>query len=417
VWNWYEKIGSGAYSPLSPGSGNTNPKYFTNQLEEDTWYKVKKINGTCPEDEVELLVDIHDGLEIVEFAAIEDDSCSPSAVNLSLFFDSDCGSFNVEWYKDGTLIGITNPGSSPANFNFFVPPFDGNYYAIVEDACCHRRIKSEVIVLNEPCFALIEAPCFRCNDETVALTGHVFGLSPGVNCTYQWYKNGNPIPGGDDQTIFVDEGDVVYTFTADCGCLKSVDYYLQQCGEPLACECSSLLADVSAGFDYLDLGMSGLRFKPAAPLANCNEIIWDWGDGSPPDTTFGADSIIHNFPGIGAYNVCMNVTRHPSNAPACTEQHCNDVTLTGTGIVRRNFSIQIYPNPTNGMFSLYFTGTVPQNGSLQVVNGEGKTVFERRLIPQKWQYPVTIAALPPGVYFVKIINDGVPVWVEKVVKQ
>ncbi len=183
-WEWCISTDGGNYSNII-GSGTINPVYNTNQLFVDTWYKVKKNNGVCPEDETAFMIDIIDDLNITSFTATQDDPCNPTSVNMQLDFTSDCNTFfNVEWYKDGSLIGTTTHTASPATFNYSTTPLDGNYYAIVQDDCCSRRIKSNIVTIEPPCEAIMVAPCFRCNDQSVTLEGMLINQPSGVGCTY-----------------------------------------------------------------------------------------------------------------------------------------------------------------------------------------------------------------------------------------
>lgn len=232
-WTWCKKTLSVPIYAEIVGAGTTNADYYTNQLEEDTWFKVKKFNGACPVGETEFFIDVQGPFLLTDFSAMEDDTCNPSGVLMTVDVNTDCNSFNVEWYKDGNLIALTTHTSSPVSLPYATPPLDGNYYVIVEDNCCHRRIKSEVVVHDVPFSFFVTGPCFRCNDEDALLQGMFFDVPSWATCTYQWYKDGLLLPGETGIFLLIDDTDAVYTLEATCGgCTKTADFSLLQCGDP-----------------------------------------------------------------------------------------------------------------------------------------------------------------------------------------
>lgn len=82
-----------------------------------------------------------------------------------------------------------------------------------------------------------------------------------------------------------------------------------------------------------------------------------------------------------------------------------------------NFELDIYPNPTNGELNLKFSGELPKAGQLQILDLMGRVVQREMLAPDQQQHTFSLAVLPPSVYFVKVLEDGVPIWTEKLIKQ
>lgn len=50
---------------------------------------------------------------------------------------------------------------------------------------------------------------------------------------------------------------------------------------------------------------------------DCDVVTWIWGDGSPNDYTAGNNSVMHTYPGNGAYTICMIVTRYAPDGSIC----------------------------------------------------------------------------------------------------
>ncbi|MCB0622222.1 MAG: T9SS type A sorting domain-containing protein, partial [Saprospiraceae bacterium] len=55
-------------------------------------------------------------------------------------------------------------------------------------------------------------------------------------------------------------------------------------------------------------------------------------------------------------------------------------------------------------------------GNMQIVDLWGRIVAKEVLPPGQQEYTSSIAALPAGVYFVRVLEDGLPVWSQRVVK-
>lgn len=78
---------------------------------------------------------------------------------------------------------------------------------------------------------------------------------------------------------------------------------------------------------------------------NCDELLWQWGDGSPDGASVGADPISHTFPGPGGYLVCVKVIRFGAGGILCKHKFCKVVFV---GIPPG--PMVIFPNPSQGQF-------------------------------------------------------------------
>ncbi len=80
-------------------------------------------------------------------------------------------------------------------------------------------------------------------------------------------------------------------------------------------------------------------------------------------------------------------------------------------------AIRLFPNPTSGGLTLEFMGKTPAEGEVEILDLLGRTFHTETLLPGQQQHQLSMDAMPAGVYFVKVMDGGEPVWVEKVVKQ
>ena len=260
MWDWFIRPDvQPTYTPL-PSNGTQNPLYFTNRLYEDTWIKVEKTNGVCAPDEIEFFLDIIEPVTINNFTADFAPICNPTSVDMMVDFmptpaPAGC-TYTVHWYHGSNLVHTSIQTTSPSMYTYTPPAgvgLGGNYYCIIENACCPGRAKSNVVVKEPPMEVYATGPCYRCNCDTITLNGIVRYPIPGFTCTYQWYDNGLPIPGATNTTLVVDTcrtGPFLFEVTCTDGfttCVQSDAYNLLQCGtcDPSIC--------FSSTFEYVKL--------------------------------------------------------------------------------------------------------------------------------------------------------------------
>ncbi len=78
---------------------------------------------------------------------------------------------------------------------------------------------------------------------------------------------------------------------------------------------------------------------------------------------------------------------------------------------------EIFPNPTSGLLIIQLESVLSNRGKVQIIDLWGKTVQTHPLLPNLKEHELDMSELPKGVYFVKVIDEGLQIWSEKVVKQ
>jgi len=84
---------------------------------------------------------------------------------------------------------------------------------------------------------------------------------------------------------------------------------------------------------------------------------------------------------------------------------------------QNEMAIRLFPNPTTGELTLEFTSATPKAGVVQILDLYGRQLISQALLPNEKAHSLSIAALSAGMYFVRVMEDGVPGWTRKVVKQ
>jgi hypothetical protein len=68
---------------------------------------------------------------------------------------------------------------------------------------------------------------------------------------------------------------------------------------------------------------------------------------------------------------------------------------------------EIYPNPSQGMFTISFNSEPMSSAELRVINAKGIVVFEQKIlnIQNSFSTKINLATMPEGIYFVEISDD------------
>ncbi len=114
--------------------------------------------------------------------------------------------------------------------------------------------------------------------------------------------------------------------------------------------------------------------------------IWKWNDGSPNDTTYASNanspSIVHDFPAVGTYTVCVN---YQSVSAACNVTSCQNFTVTSMVLPPKWISIvgssvtetwanscPILPDTVYNYFTADIRGYTPNQSVIaQILLGDG----------------------------------------------
>lgn len=105
----------------------------------------------------------------------------------------------------------------------------------------------------------------------------------------------------------------------------------------------------------------------------------------------------------GVYSICYEVTDPSGNA---SNQVCRVVTVaantTSVNEVGNNNAISLYPNPSNGNFTLDFGKGLEGPATITIVDMLGKEVYRQDVAALTENVAVDIVGLPGGVYMARI---------------
>ncbi|HCS19055.1 MAG TPA: hypothetical protein DIW47_00575 [Bacteroidetes bacterium] len=177
---------------------------------------------------------------------------------------------------------------------------------------------------------------------------------------------------------YVDATGMSYVFITDSlGCSNGAGYYVWEIPLP------------SASFTYSDLGGRQIRFNAADTLM---EFTWIFGDG---DSSV-MDDPLHTYPAYQNYQVELFVV----DVYGCENSTTQTISFgTGMGSVE-GFSLNVYPNPSNGTFFIDWQGEAKE---VRVIDQVGKQVAVFHLEEGTKTYSLNLA---PGVYMLMDAQGG-----------
>lgn len=217
------------------------------------------------------------------------------------------------------------------------------------------------------------------NPPNIDSTGFLL-FTDSVNLTLQWYQNGNPVPGADSASFLATEsGDYYVLATSPQGCFASSDtIFIAICDpnfEPAITQSGHILFTDSSSYD----------------------IQW-FHDGNP---VAGGTSQLITTNDNGDYWVQLTAW----DGCIYTSDTLN-VDFTGFDEFALNESqMKLYPNPTNGDFTMELYGVQGQQVELEIVDIAGRTVLLRPLGTNDMLVRETVSLdVSSGIYLVTVSN-------------
>lgn len=137
----------------------------------------------------------------------------------------------------------------------------------------------------------------------------------------------------------------------------------------------------------------------------------DFGDGQVFESSGNIVEVDHVYDEPGTYDIEQSYVLSDGSTGSHTSLGIIDVTV---GVYTNEFSqdnIKIYPNPTSGNLFINAGKSVER---LSIINGFGSEVIHLENLGEMTQ--VGLSSLPSGLYFVRILSDGV-LTTHKVVKR
>lgn len=256
-------------------------------------------------------------------------------------------------------------------------------------------------------------------DSSNYLKYYFYGSAPVASGSASWQLNDNGIKNYSGQNA-------THTFSANGTYI--VTYILKDSSSNVCDTASSIIIinnnipSCSASY-YVALDSNnkfGLYLVNTSSGTNINtKYLWDFGDG----TTSNVQYPTHQYTSFGLYTVCLTILDSNSN---CYSTYCDSIGLdsngnilkaTGFGITvideamlkieeqTNLFSgVNVYPNPSNGMFKFIIDSKKGSKMTMRVTNRMGQQVAQNEtyLTTGSNKAQLDLSTLSDGLYFVNL---------------
>lgn len=188
-----------------------------------------------------------------------------------------------------------------------------------------------------------------------------------------------------------------YTTTGGSDCAW-VDFIVL----PGASTSSPLFADFNA--DQQDICEGEMVEFTSSSLGSITSYSWVFEGGEPATSTEESPSVVYSA--AGTYNVSLTISDGTDENTMTKESYIVTHNCMGLGDLRA-FSMEVYPNPNNGQFTIKLN----QTANVEIISAVGHVVYTNELIGKE---TIDLSSQAEGVYFVKV-ETATERLVEKVV--
>lgn len=367
----------------------------------------------------------HVGLWIVSFDPYRNNPTGYMSIcasdSLSFIADSLSGfttTSSYQWQKNGQdIIGETNDhyntGSISSNDSFrVIVTTDHECWAGVKDTS--RSIKFNVVPIPKPTITI--APLLS---DTICLNKKgsfiVSSVADTGNTTsFRWYINSNRVYTGDTLSRTLNNKDTVYCIMyTNTGCLPSLfDTISNKIIVTIDTNTVKPSVSISAtAGGSVPIG-TDITFTATATNAGSNPY-YQWYKGQQPISGANSSTYTAIWPSLQSWDsirvVLKNTTAKCLDKDSTFSNWIKVRYTTSTRIIAKGEeTLQLYPNPNTGAFTL--SGKLPsnKNTTITIINTLGQKVFQKEvtIIAGKINTAIDIPnSVPTGVYILKVSNN------------
>ncbi|UTW63155.1 VCBS repeat-containing protein [bacterium SCSIO 12741] len=308
------------------------------------------------------------------------DITEPDSLQVSAMVTADVSCFGL---TDGTASSTTQGGTQPYSYDWdsgdttssLMGKGAGTYYLIVTDSL--GCMDEDSITITEPADLIATIDSLKLNLCKGDSMGIAYASAQGgtPNYTYLW-SDGQ----GGDQATSLPEGAISVTVTDDNGCVATAQDMMGYIHE---------LPVLDLGPD-IDVEVSSVFIQAPDTFAT---YLWSNGDTTSSTTITTIDTV--SLIVMDSNGCSTSDTVHVSLWPASTEEY-----MTAS-------EIQVYPNPSNGIFTIQLDENVTENVSWTIYSLSGRMVRNGEFEANASQnYTMDMTDMPQGSYMIHLNNAG-----------
>jgi len=247
--------------------------------------------------------------------------------------------------------------------------------------------------------------------------------SAGCNYVVDWYWNGDLIG---QSTL--GNSPVSYTYNGNgSGSVAGVYYAVvhDDCC-PGAVQTAPVIIDptcvpVIAGPCFIcgfgPIKLDGVMvLPPKDPCPNTSGCTYQWFEVGVPGVLGTGTSITLNHGGTFIFesncNGCVRQDQH--TVVQCAGTDC--ITPNKEITLPANMEVKLFPNPTNGAFTLQISPAPLKQGRVEVIRLDGKVLLSEDMAANEMMHLFALPNVAAGLYFVRVYESGFLLWTGKIVK-
>ncbi len=336
-----------------------------------------------------------------------DTICIGNSVTFSSTITDGGNAPTYRWLKNGNLIAGANnnnyTSATISNSDFFVCVLTSNRPCISAAVDSSNSVAMTVNPLVTPTINISANPGNNICEGAIATFNSNAG-NAGSAATYKWYKNGAAVPGGINAVLST--GAILNGDVFNCILTSSA-----ACASPATATSNNIAMTVNANV----LPTVAISVNPGTSISQGMNVSFSSyvsnGGTNPSYKWFlngnmiaGANNSSYSSATLNnGDRVSVTVTSSALCAlPASVSSSSDTISFIATGIAQingTNIGMVLYPNPTNGMFTINVSG----KGTLYLYTVSGQTIYQIG-IPEKTSVVNLPTDLAKGVYFCKFIS-------------